>query len=72
MGFAWSRDFGEMLSLADGRGKEKPPSGGEPRKHSEIDYLNGLIVRRGEALGIAIPTNRVLVALVKLTESKAC
>ena len=39
-------------------------------KRSEIDYLNGLIVRRGEALGIATPANRVLWALVKLLESK--
>lgn len=35
---------------------------------TEIDYLNGLIVRRGEALGIATPANRVLWALVKLME----
>ena len=40
-------------------------------RNSEIDYLNGLIVRRGEALGIATPANRVLWALVKLIESKA-
>jgi 2-dehydropantoate 2-reductase len=39
-------------------------------KKSEIDYLNGLVVRRGEALGIATPANRVLWALVKLLESK--
>ena len=39
-------------------------------KHSEIDYLNGLIVRRGEALGVATPANRVLWALVKLLEAK--
>lgn len=39
-------------------------------KPSEIDHLNGLVVRRGEALGIATPANRVLHALVKLVESK--
>jgi 2-dehydropantoate 2-reductase len=39
-------------------------------KPSEIDYLNGTIVRKGEALGIATPVNRVLHALVKLLESK--
>ena len=39
-------------------------------KRSEIDYLNGLIVQRGGALGIATPANRVLWALVKLMESK--
>jgi 2-dehydropantoate 2-reductase len=38
---------------------------------SEIDYLNGLIVKRGEALlGIATQANRVLWALVKLMEGK--
>ena len=40
-------------------------------KATEIDYLNGLIVRRGEVLGIATPANRVLWALVKLLERKA-
>jgi len=39
-------------------------------KRSEIDYLNGLIVRRGAALGVATPANRVLWALVKLLEGK--
>ncbi len=39
-------------------------------KRSEIDFLNGLVVRRGDALGIATPANRVLWALVKLMESK--
>jgi 2-dehydropantoate 2-reductase len=39
-------------------------------RRTEIDYLNGLVVRRGEALGIATPANRVLWALVKLLESR--
>ena len=39
-------------------------------KRSEIDYLNGFVVRRGAALGIATPANRVLWSLVKLLESK--
>jgi 2-dehydropantoate 2-reductase len=39
-------------------------------KRSEIDYLNGLIVQRGAALGIVTPANRVLWALVKLMEGK--
>ncbi|GAB2576868.1 2-dehydropantoate 2-reductase [Ramlibacter solisilvae] len=39
-------------------------------KPSEIDYLNGHIVRRGELLGVATPANRVLWSLVKLLESK--
>jgi 2-dehydropantoate 2-reductase len=39
-------------------------------KPTEIDYLNGLIVKRGEVLGVATPANRVLWALVKLMEGK--
>jgi 2-dehydropantoate 2-reductase len=39
-------------------------------KRSEIDHLNGYIVRKGAALGVATPVNRVLHALVKLLESR--
>ena len=39
-------------------------------KGTEIDFLNGYVVRRGEALGIPTPANRVLWALVKLVEGK--
>jgi 2-dehydropantoate 2-reductase len=39
-------------------------------KRSEIDHLNGLIVRRGEALAVPTPANRVLHTLVKLLETK--
>jgi 2-dehydropantoate 2-reductase len=39
-------------------------------KPTEIDHLNGYVVRRGEALGIATPANRALHALVKLMEAK--
>lgn len=40
-------------------------------RRTEIDYLSGLIVRRGAARGIATPANRVLWALVKLLERGA-
>ncbi|BAN25444.1 ketopantoate reductase family protein [Caballeronia insecticola] len=40
-------------------------------KKSEIDHLNGLIVRRGEALGVPTPANRLLHVLVRLIENKA-
>jgi 2-dehydropantoate 2-reductase len=39
-------------------------------KPTEIDHLNGLIVRLGEKHGIATPANRVLHALVKALETK--
>jgi 2-dehydropantoate 2-reductase len=37
-------------------------------KRTEIDHLNGYVVRRGEALGVPTPVNRTLHALVKLLE----
>jgi 2-dehydropantoate 2-reductase len=38
-------------------------------KKTEIDYLNGVVVRKGEALGVPTPANRTLLALVKLLEA---
>ena len=40
-------------------------------RRTEIDYLNGSIVRRGDALGLAVPANRLLHTLVKLLESRS-
>jgi 2-dehydropantoate 2-reductase len=37
-------------------------------KPSEIDFLNGHIVRKGRELGIATPTNLALLVMVKLAE----
>lgn len=37
---------------------------------SEIDHLNGFVVRAGARLGVATPVNRALWVLVKLIESK--
>lgn len=39
------------------------------RKHSEIDHLNGYVVRKGAARGIATPVNRTLCTLVKVMEA---
>jgi 2-dehydropantoate 2-reductase len=38
-------------------------------KPSEIDHLNGFVARRARELGIAVPMNQTLAALVKLVES---
>ncbi|WP_322071795.1 ketopantoate reductase family protein [Paraburkholderia bannensis] len=40
-------------------------------KRSEIDHLNGFVVQRGAALGVATPANRLLHTIVKLVEDKA-
>jgi 2-dehydropantoate 2-reductase len=39
-------------------------------KPTEIEHLNGFVVRRGAALGVRTPANRALYALVRLLESK--
>ena len=39
-------------------------------KPTEIDHLNGFVVRKGDALGVPTPANRVLLALVKLLEER--
>jgi 2-dehydropantoate 2-reductase len=39
-------------------------------KPTEIEHLNGFVVRRGAALGVPTPANRALTALVRLLESK--
>jgi 2-dehydropantoate 2-reductase len=40
-------------------------------KPTEIDHLNGYIVREGDRLGVPVPLNRALHALVKALETKA-
>ena len=52
---------GQLSSTAQDLARGKP---------TEIDHLNGFVVRQGEALGIATPANRALAALVRLLEQK--
>ena len=40
-------------------------------KPTEIDHLNGYVVRRGAALRISTPVNHTLLTLVKLREAHA-
>ena len=51
---------GQKSSTAQDMARNKP---------SEIDHLNGLVVRRGQALGVPTPVNQAMYALVKLVES---
>jgi 2-dehydropantoate 2-reductase len=39
-------------------------------KPSEIDFLNGYVVRKGAELGVATPTNQALQVMVKLRERR--
>jgi 2-dehydropantoate 2-reductase len=52
---------GQYSSTAQDLARHKP---------TEIDYLNGYVVRQGLALGIPTPANRVLVTLVRALESR--
>ncbi|MHA1449319.1 MAG: ketopantoate reductase family protein [Candidatus Hodarchaeales archaeon] len=42
----------------------------EKRYHTEIDYINGVISRTGEELGVPTPFNRDLTNLIKAIEKK--
>jgi 2-dehydropantoate 2-reductase len=44
----------------------------ERGRRTEIDAINGSIVREGKRLGIPTPVNEVMVALVKIQEEKNC
>jgi len=53
--------FGQISSTARDISRGKP---------TEIEYLNGLIVREGQRLGIPTPANLAIYALVKMLEKK--
>ncbi len=38
------------------------------KRKTEIDFINGAIVREGEALNIPTPVNRVMSSLIKAIE----
>ena len=42
----------------------------EARRATEIDFINGAVIREGERLGITTPTHAMLYDMVKLTELK--
>jgi 2-dehydropantoate 2-reductase len=39
------------------------------KKRTEIDFINGVIVRQGQELGIPVPVNQILLDLVKTIET---
>ena len=62
--FAAGIKLGETISEATSSTAQDIARG----KRTEIDSLNGYVVRRGSDLGIATPVNQTLFALVKLLE----
>lgn len=53
---------GQLSSTAQDLARGKP---------TEIDHLNGYVVQRGQALGIATPANRLLQLLVQMKQASA-
>ncbi|HEV2099580.1 MAG TPA: ketopantoate reductase C-terminal domain-containing protein, partial [Stellaceae bacterium] len=59
-------------------GEANRPGGGEHRpsmgqdmvkgRRTEIEFLNGFVVRKGEEVGIAAPTNKILTDIVTRVE----
>lgn len=43
----------------------------EAGRRTEIDYLNGALVRMGDSTGVAMPVNQVLVSLIRARERQA-
>ncbi len=72
-----SIEFGRVLigsALAKGRGAKMPSLHIDlqaGRTRSEVEFLNGAVVRFGEKVGVPTPVNRVLTEiLMELTEGK--
>ena len=63
----WS-DIGIKLAAAMPQSTSSTAQDLARGKSTEIDHLNGLIVRRGAEYGVAVPLNRALHALTKLLE----
>ncbi|MDQ6971539.1 MAG: ketopantoate reductase C-terminal domain-containing protein, partial [Mariprofundaceae bacterium] len=43
----------------------------ERGRPSEVDFINGFVVQRGEAMGLSTPVNRMLASLVHAVEGGA-
>jgi ketopantoate reductase len=64
-------DEHRLAEVAKAGGGEHRPSMGQDMvkgRRTEIEFLNGLIVRKGEEIGIATPANAALVDIVKRVE----
>ena len=64
--FSWLRDFASKIPDARPSMLQDLEAG----KRTEIDSLNGAVVKEGEALGIPVPVNRVMTTLVKAMEER--
>jgi 2-dehydropantoate 2-reductase len=60
-----------VLEVARATGKNRASMGQDvdARRPTEIDFINGAVVREGERLGVPTPVNRTLTRLIKTLES---
>ena len=42
----------------------------ENKRPTEIDYINGALIKKEEALGVPTPANKIMLSLVKTMEAK--
>ena len=61
--------MGEKVAVSFGDATSSMSQDVERSRRTEIDSLNGVVVRRGAALGVPTPINRTLWALVKLLDA---
>lgn len=73
LGIAVQLDMQPILSLADTMPNQWSSTAQDLMrgKPTEIEYLNGYVVRKGAELGVATPANAVLLALVRARELAA-
>ncbi len=72
-GVSLPADLWDTIAAVPSRLPEQLPSTAQDLargRRTEIDHLNGYIVRRAEALGMRVPVNRVLYLLVKQREAQ--
>ena len=64
-----SRDYDEhrLAEVSKGGGEHRPSMGQDMVKgrRTEIEFLNGMVARKGEEIGFATPANRVLTEIVQ-------
>jgi 2-dehydropantoate 2-reductase len=63
-------DDHRLAEAARGGGEHRPSMGQDMVKgrRTEIEFLNGFVVKKGEEVGIAAPTNAILTDIVKRVE----
>jgi 2-dehydropantoate 2-reductase len=63
-------DEHRLTEVSRGGGEHRPSMGQDMVKgrRTEIEYLNGLVVKKGEEVGIPAPTNAILTDIVKRVE----